>query len=47
MIIKKFQGKTENEAVEAAKKEMGGNIVIMNVRDLKKKGFFSFLAAIR
>lgn len=42
MIIKKFQGKTENEAVEAAKKEMGGSIVIMNVRDLKKKGFFSF-----
>lgn len=44
MIIKKFQGKTENEAVEAAKKEMGGNIVIMNVRDLKKKGFFSFFS---
>lgn len=44
MIIKKFQGKTENEAVEAAKKEMGGNIVIMNVRDLKKKSFFSFFS---
>lgn len=44
MIIKKFQGKTENEAVEAAKKEMGGNIVIMNVRDVKKKSFFRFFS---
>lgn len=42
MIIKKFQGKTENEAVEAAKKEMGSNVVIMNVRDMKKKGFLRF-----
>ena len=25
MIIKKFQGKTENDAIEAAKKEMGNN----------------------
>lgn len=42
MIIKKFQGKTENEAVEAAKKELGKNIVIMNVKDVKKKGIFRF-----
>lgn len=42
MIIKKFQGKTENEAVEAAKKELGKNIVIMNARDVKKKGIFRF-----
>lgn len=42
MIIKKFQGKTENDAVEAAKKELGNNIVIMNVRNVKKKGFFHF-----
>ena len=27
MIIKKFQGKTELEATEAAKKELGSNIV--------------------
>lgn len=40
MIIKKFQGKTENEAAEAAKKELGQNVVIMNVRDVKKKGLF-------
>ena len=43
MIIKKFQGKTEAEAVEAAKKELGNNIVIMNVRNVKKTGLFSFL----
>lgn len=39
MIIKKFQAKTEAEAVETAKKELGENIVIMNVKQLKKKGF--------
>jgi len=43
MIIKKFQGKTENEAVEAAKKELGTNVVVMNVKSVKKKGIFSFL----
>ena len=43
MIIKKFQGKTESEAVEAAKKELGSNLVIMNVRHTKRKGVFGFL----
>ena len=43
MIIKKFQGKTEAEAVENAKRELGSNIVVMNVRSVKKKGLFSFL----
>ena len=42
MIIKKFQGKTEAEAVENAKKELGENVVVMNVRSVKRKGFFSF-----
>ena len=42
MIIKKFQGRTEAEAVEAAKKELGENVVIMNVRNVKKKGIFRF-----
>lgn len=45
MIIKKFIGKTEEEAVEAAKKELGGGIVIMNVRNAKKKGISGFLGA--
>ena len=43
MIIKKFQAKTENEAVELAKKELGNNVVVMNVRSVKRKGLFSFL----
>ena len=43
MIIKKFQAKTEAEAVSNAKKEMGENVVIMSSRNVKKKGLFSFL----
>lgn len=43
MIIKKFQGKTEAEAVASAKKELGSNVVIMNVKNMKKKGLFGFL----
>lgn len=38
MIIKKFTGKTEEEAVEAAKKELGSGAVIMNVKSVKRKG---------
>ncbi len=38
MIIKKFVGKTESDAVEAAKKDLGNGVVVMNVRDVKKKG---------
>ncbi|MCM1120348.1 MAG: flagellar biosynthesis protein FlhF [bacterium] len=44
MIIKKFTGKTEAEATEAAKKELGSGVVIMNVRQIKPKGL---LAAIK
>lgn len=43
MIIKKFTGKTEAEATEAAKKELGSTLVIMNVREVKKKGLFASL----
>ncbi len=43
MIIKKFQAKTEEEATSAARREMGDNVVIMSVRNVKKKGLFSFL----
>jgi len=39
MIIKKFVGKTEAEATEAAKKELGSGVVVMNVKTTKKKGF--------
>ena len=43
MIIKKFQGKTEAEATENAKKELGNGVVVMNVKELKRKGVFAFL----
>ena len=41
MIIKRFQAKTEQEAVENAKKELGPGVVIMNVKNVKKKGLFA------
>jgi len=43
VIIKKFQGRTEEEAVNTAKKELGSNVVVMNVKNIKKKGLFFFL----
>ena len=45
MIIKKFQGKTEEEATAYAKKELGDGVVIMNIRNVKRKGLFAFLMA--
>lgn len=45
MIIKKFTAKTEVEAAAEARRELGPNVVIMNVRTVKQKGFFSFLKA--
>lgn len=41
MTINKFQGNTEEEAIEKAKREMGADVVIMNVRTIKPKGMFS------
>lgn len=38
MVIKKFQGKTEAEATENARKELGSAVVIMNVRNVKRRG---------
>ena len=43
MIIKKFTAKTEREAVENARKELGEGVVVMNVKDVKAKGFFAFI----
>ena len=40
MTIKKFQGKTEEEAVRKAKEELGPDAVVMNVRALPPNGFF-------
>ncbi len=44
MIIKKFTGKTEGAALEAAKKELGNGVVVMNVKNVNGKGL---LAALR
>ncbi len=43
MIIKKYVGRTESEATEEARRELGPNIVVMTVKPAKKTGFFSFL----
>ncbi|MDE6846849.1 MAG: flagellar biosynthesis protein FlhF, partial [Lachnospiraceae bacterium] len=43
MIIKKFTAKTEQEALDNAKRELGEGVVVMNVKDVKAKGLFSFL----
>lgn len=40
MTIKKFQGKTEEEATLKAKQEFGAGTVIMNVKEVKPKGLF-------
>lgn len=41
MTINKFLGKTKEEAIEKAKKELGENAVIMNVKEIKPKGIFA------
>ena len=45
MIIKKFQGKTEEEATARAKDELGPKTVIMNVKELRSKGLFKAFKA--
>ncbi len=41
MIIKKFTGKSEEAATEAARKELGSGVVIMNVKQVKAKGILA------
>ncbi len=43
MIIKKFTAKTEKEAIENARAELGEGVVVMNVKPVKPKGLFAFL----
>ncbi len=46
MIIKKFQAKTEDEALGLAKAELGDNVVVLNTKkDVKRKGFFGLFRA--
>ena len=42
MTIKKFQGKTQEEATEKARQELGAGAVVMNVKEIKPKGLFNF-----
>ncbi len=47
MTIKKFQGRTEEEATARAREEFGAQTVIMNVKEIKPKGILrSFKASI-
>lgn len=40
MTIKKFQGKSKDEAIAKAKAELGEEAVVMNVKEIPPKGFF-------
>lgn len=40
MIVKKFQGATETEAIMKAKEELGSKAVVLNVKTLKQRGVF-------
>jgi len=42
MIIKKYQGRTEAEAVLKAKEELGSTAIVMNVKITRPKGIFGF-----
>ncbi len=40
MIIKKFQGNTETEAIMLAKEDLGKDAIVMNIKTIKPKGLF-------
>lgn len=42
MIIKKFLAATETEAIEMAKKELGSNAIVMNIKKVRPRGFAKF-----
>lgn len=42
MIIKKYVSRTEEEAMELAKKELGADAIVMNIKKLKPKGLQRF-----
>ena len=45
MTIKKYTGKTKDEAIEAAKAELGNSVVIMNIKEVKGKGLAGMFKA--
>ena len=42
MIIKKFQAKTETEAIMLAKQELGKDAIVMNMKTIAPKGVYRF-----
>ena len=42
MIIKKYIGKTEEEAISLAKADLGENVSIMNTKEITPHGIFKF-----
>ena len=38
MIVKKFQGETEKDAILKAQEELGNNAVDLNVKTIKQRG---------
>lgn len=40
MVIKKYQGKTETEAILLAKEELGKDAIVMNIKTIKPKGIY-------
>lgn len=46
MTIKKFIGKSQDEATQKAKQELGENCVIMNVKSVKPSGFFRIFRSV-
>ena len=43
MIIKKYEGKTEQEALESVREDLGLSAIILSIKKKKSKGLFSFL----
>lgn len=43
MIVKKFQGATENDAILMAKDELGPDAVVLNIKTMKQRGIFKIL----
>ena len=40
MVIKKFQGNTETEAIMLAKEELGKDAIVMNIKTVKPRGIY-------
>lgn len=40
MIVKKYQGATEEEAIKKAQEDLGNNAVVLNVKTLQQRGIF-------